>query len=55
MIYNHLEKLSDETKSDKLIGHLTADERQLWAPIYSQLASGKSIENESIIIKSFDL
>lgn len=41
MIYNHLKKLSDENKSDKLIGHLTADERQLWAPIYSQLASGK--------------
>jgi hypothetical protein len=42
MIYNHLKKLSDEKQSDTLIGHLTADERQLWAPIYAQLSSSKN-------------
>lgn len=47
MIYNQLKKLENETKSETLIGHLTADERQLWAPIYNQLASGKSIENRA--------
>jgi hypothetical protein len=41
MIYNHLKKLSDEKQSSTLIGHLTADERQHWAPIYAQLTSSK--------------
>jgi carnitine O-acetyltransferase len=41
MIYNHLRKLSDEKQSNILIGHLTADERQHWAPIYAQLTSSK--------------
>lgn len=41
MIYNHLKKLSDAKQSDTLIGHLTADERQRWAPIYDQLSSSK--------------
>jgi carnitine O-acetyltransferase len=40
-IYNHLRKLSDEKQSSTLIGHLTADERQHWAPIYEQLASSR--------------
>ena len=46
MIYNQLKNLANETKAETLIGHLTGDERQLWAPIYNQLASGKSIEKE---------
>jgi hypothetical protein len=44
VIYSHLKKLSDLKESNeeqKLIGHLTADERQLWAPIYAQLSSSK--------------
>jgi len=39
-----LKKLADLKESNeeqKLIGHLTADERQLWAPIYAQLSSSK--------------
>ncbi|CAF1011037.1 unnamed protein product [Rotaria sp. Silwood1] len=42
VIYNYLKKLADLKESDEkqtLIGHLTADERQLWAPIYEQLSS----------------
>ncbi|CAF2585856.1 unnamed protein product [Rotaria sp. Silwood2] len=42
VIYTHLKKLPDLQESDEkqtLIGHLTADERQLWAPIYEQLSS----------------
>ena len=46
MIYNQLKKLEKwkESSNDQatLIGHLTADERQLWAPIYSQLTAGKT-------------
>ncbi|CAF0956245.1 unnamed protein product [Adineta steineri] len=41
-IYNHLKKLKNlkETNDNQQsIGHLTADERQLWAPIYKQLSS----------------
>ena len=44
-IYSHLKKLADSKETNDqaaLIGHLTADERQLWAPIYQQLASSKS-------------
>lgn len=41
MIYSHLKNLSDTKPSDKLIGHLTADERQNWAPIYAQLSSSR--------------
>jgi hypothetical protein len=45
IIYDHLKKLDDLKESDEkqtLIGHLTADERQLWAPIYSKLSSSKN-------------
>ncbi|CAF1201093.1 unnamed protein product [Rotaria magnacalcarata] len=41
-IYSSLKKLADSKESDEkqtLIGHLTADERQLWAPIHEQLSS----------------
>jgi len=41
IIYNHLKNLSNVKESDILIGHLTADQRQLWAPIYTQLSSSK--------------
>ncbi len=46
MIYNHLKKLENLKESNEkqvLIGHLTADERQHWAPIYSQLSSSKNM------------
>ncbi|UJR33201.1 hypothetical protein I4U23_020656 [Adineta vaga] len=41
-IYNHLKKLSESKETNdqaKLLGHLTADERQHFAPIYEQLSS----------------
>lgn len=41
-IYNHLKKLANETEEPaKAIGHLTADERQLSAPIYEQLSASE--------------
>ena len=40
-IYNQLKNLSNEQQSSTLIGHLTADERQNWAPIYAQLSASK--------------
>ena len=50
-IYNHLKKLEQgKEPSDAqatLVGHLTADERQLWAPIYSQLIAGKILFDSS--------
>ncbi|CAF3615540.1 unnamed protein product [Rotaria sordida] len=55
VIYNSLKKLADLKESDEkstLIGHLTADERQLSAPIYEQLSSIP--ENKNLFDTIFD-
>lgn len=49
MIYNHLKQLSDFKQSDTFIGHLTADERQNWAPIYAKLSSSNKLSLKSDI------
>jgi hypothetical protein len=56
-IYNQLKQLDRDEHVDndrvKYIGHLTADERHQWAPIYSQLASSTYISFVRLL--SFDL
>ena len=57
VIYSNLKKLHDLKESNEkqiLFSHLTADERQLWAPIHEQLSSSKILFNRnSSIVKHY--